>query len=77
MPILNIITAKGKALRSKKLSHDVNANDADQEILMQDDVVQDIPDPMDIDDDDPVRSAFRMIMCAHTTAGSDCNARGC
>ena len=76
MPILNIITAKGKALHSKKLSHDINADDMDQEILTQD-VVQVIPDLMDIDDDDLVRSAFRMIMCAHTTAGSDCNARGC
>ena len=84
VPILNLITAKGKALRSKKVSCDVNINmsdDTGQEMPTQDNLAQVIPNSMDVDEscvDDLVRSAvFRMITHAHTTAGSDCNTRGC
>jgi hypothetical protein len=52
VPILNLITAKGKELCSKKVSDVNTSGDMGQEMPMQDDsnLAQIIPDSMDVDE---------------------------
>lgn len=77
VPIINHITAKGKALRSKKSPNDSTSQDAD-EITMEDGLTQVGPDLMDVDEnciDEPVWSAFGNITCTDAITGSGSRGR--